>query len=60
VIAGLACLAADSLMLQGDPNRWVVVAKVGVYSAFVITTAFAFSDEGRRMIARLMARTIRA
>ncbi|MFX6040721.1 hypothetical protein ABTE96_22365, partial [Acinetobacter baumannii] len=23
VIAGLACLAADSLMLQGDPNRWV-------------------------------------
>lgn len=60
VIAGLACLAADRLMLQGDLNRWVVVAKVGVYSAFVITTAFAFSDEGRRMIARLMARTIRA
>lgn len=56
VIAGLACLAADRLMLQPDPNRWVVVAKVGVYSAFVISIAFAFSDEGRRMIRWLMAR----
>jgi O-antigen/teichoic acid export membrane protein len=58
VFAGLACLAADRLMLQGDLKRWIVVAKVGVYSACVITTAFAFSDEGRRMIARLMARRV--
>ena len=60
VIAGLLCLAADRLMLQGDLQRWAVVIKVGVYSAFVVITAFAFSDEGRRMIARLIARRVRA
>lgn len=60
VIAGLTCLAADRLMLRGDLDRWAVAAKVGFYTAFVVITAFAFSDEGRRMIARLMARSARA
>lgn len=60
VIAGLACLAADRLMLPPDLNRWAVVAKVGVYSALVISTAFVFADEGRRLIARLMARRVSA
>tara|TARA_B100001057_G_scaffold431749_1_gene459462 strand:- start:77 stop:1624 length:1548 start_codon:yes stop_codon:yes gene_type:complete len=60
VSAGLACLVADSLMFEASLNRGLVVTKVGVYSALVITTAFAFSDEGRRMITRRMACRMRA
>lgn len=60
IVGGLTCLAVDILLGQHVLSRWVVVAKVGTYSLLVITTAFVFSDEGRRWIARLLARMERS